>query len=38
MAHWYPLPDPLNGLGIPDHAMCAIQGDMLASQHKITYF
>jgi hypothetical protein len=41
VAHWYPLPDPLNaGLGMSwiTPAIREIQGDMLASQHKITYF
>lgn len=41
VAHWYPLPDPENtGLGMSwiTPAVREIQGDMLASQHKITYF
>lgn len=41
VAHWAPLPDPLNaGLGMSwiTPAIREIQGDMLASQHKITYF
>jgi phage portal protein BeeE len=41
VAHWAPLPDPLNaGLGMSwiTPALREIQGDMLTSQHKITYF
>jgi phage portal protein BeeE len=41
VAHWYPLPDPLNaGLGMSwiTPAIRAIQGDMLADQHKIKFF
>jgi phage portal protein BeeE len=41
VAHWAPLPDPLNaGLGMSwiTPAIRDIQGDMLTSQHKITYF
>jgi phage portal protein BeeE len=41
MAHWSPLPDPLNaGLGMSwlTPAIRDIQGDVLASQHKIAYF
>ncbi len=41
VAHWYPLPDPENaGLGMSwlTPAIRDVQGDMLASQHKITYF
>jgi phage portal protein BeeE len=41
VAHWMPLADPLNaGLGMSwiTPAIREIQGDMLASQHKITYF
>jgi len=41
VAHWYPLPDPENaGLGMSwiTPAVREIQGDMLAAQHKVTYF
>jgi phage portal protein BeeE len=41
VAHWYPLPDPENagfGMSWITPAVREIQGDMLASQHKITYF
>jgi phage portal protein BeeE len=41
VAHWAPLPDPLNaGLGMSwiTPAIREIQGDQLASQHKITFF
>lgn len=41
VAHWMPLPDPLNaGLGMSwiTPAVREIQGDVLASQHKVTYF
>lgn len=41
VVHWAPLPDPLNaGLGMSwvTPAIRDIQGDMLASQHKITYY
>jgi phage portal protein BeeE len=41
VAHWSPLPDPLNaGLGMSwiTPAIRDIQGDMLTSQHKVTYF
>jgi len=41
VAHWYPLPDPLNagfGMSWITPAIRDIQGDMLASQHKVTYF
>jgi hypothetical protein len=41
VAHWYPLPDPENaGLGMSwiTPAIRDIQGDMLAAQHKVTYF
>lgn len=41
VAHWAPLPDPLNaGLGMSwvTPAVRAIQGDMLADQHKIMFF
>lgn len=40
MAHWSPLPDPLNaGLGMSwlTPAIRDIQGDLLASQHKISF-
>jgi pimeloyl-ACP methyl ester carboxylesterase len=38
VAHWYPLPDPMNaGLGMSwiTPAVREIQGDMIASQHKL---
>lgn len=41
VAHWMPLPDPLQaGLGMSwlTPALRAIQGDMLADQHKIAFF
>jgi hypothetical protein len=41
VAHWAPLPDPVNaGLGMSwiTPAIREIQGDMLAAQHKVTYF
>jgi phage portal protein BeeE len=41
VAHWAPLPDPVNaGLGMSwiTPAVREIQGDMLTTQHKITYF
>jgi phage portal protein BeeE len=41
VAHWAPLPDPLNaGLGMSwiTPALRAIQGDMLTDQHKIMFF
>jgi phage portal protein BeeE len=41
MAHWSPLPDPLNaGLGMSwlTPAIRDIQGDSLATQHKISFF
>ncbi len=41
MAHWSPLPDPLNaGLGMSwlTPAIRDIQGDSLATQHKIAFF
>lgn len=41
VAHWAPLPDPLNaGLGMSwlTPGLRAIQGDMLADQHKVTFF
>jgi phage portal protein BeeE len=41
MAHWSPLPDPLNaGLGMSwlTPAIRDIQGDSLATQHKIIFF
>jgi len=41
VAHWAPLPDPLNaGLGMSwiTPAVREIQGDQLASRHKITFF
>lgn len=41
VAHWSPLPDPLNaGLGMSwlTPAIRDMQGDQLASQHKIRYF
>jgi phage portal protein BeeE len=41
VAHWCPLPDPLNpGMGMSwiTPAIREIQGDMLASQHKVTFF
>ena len=41
VAHWAPLPDPLNaGLGMSwvTPAIREIQGDMLAARHKITFF
>jgi phage portal protein BeeE len=41
VAHWAPLPDPLNpGLGMSwiTPAIREIQGDILASQHKVTFF
>jgi phage portal protein BeeE len=40
MAHWSPLPDPLNaGLGMSwlTPAIRDIQGDLLATQHKISF-
>jgi phage portal protein BeeE len=41
VAHWYPLPDPMNaGLGMSwiTPAIREVQGDVLASQHKIMFF
>ncbi|HEU4542572.1 MAG TPA: phage portal protein [Jiangellaceae bacterium] len=41
MAHWSPLPDPLNaGLGMSwlTPAIREIQGDQLATQHKVKFF
>lgn len=41
MSHWTPIPDPLNaGLGMSwlTPAIRDIQGDVLASQHKIMFF
>lgn len=41
VAHWSPLPDPLNaGIGMSwiTPAIRDMQGDQLASQHKIRYF
>ncbi len=41
VAHWAPLPDPLNaGLGMSwlTPGIREVQGDMLASQHRNTYF
>ena len=41
VAHWTPLPDPLNpGMGMSwvTPAIREIQGDILSSQHKVTYF
>ena len=41
VAHWAPLPDPENpGLGMSwiTPAIREIQGDILASQHKVTFF
>lgn len=41
VAHWCPLPDPLNphmGMSWLTPAIREVQGDILASQHKITYY